>query len=48
VTITNVEHGDDDDGVPIEELALAYERFTITFTGPDQGAARRQTTFTHP
>lgn len=49
VTVTNVEHSDSDDGVPIEELALDYRRFTITFTEqrPD-GSAGRQISYSHP
>lgn len=48
VTITSVEHGDADDE-PIEELAIAYRKFSITHTAqrPD-GAAGNQTSFSHP
>jgi type VI secretion system secreted protein Hcp len=49
VTITNVEHGEDDDRLPIEELALSYETFTITFVGQDRdGSPGRQSSFSHP
>jgi type VI secretion system secreted protein Hcp len=49
VAITNVEHGDDDDGEPTEELALTYRSLTITYVAQDEdGSAGRQTTFSHP
>ena len=49
VQITNVEHSDADEGTPVEELALSYRAFTITFTTQDEdGSAGRQTTFAHP
>lgn len=49
VTVTSIEHGDADDGEPVEELALAYREFSITFTAqrPD-GSAGGRTTFSHP
>jgi type VI secretion system secreted protein Hcp len=49
VTITNVEHGDDDDDLPVEELAFAYREFAITFTAQRaDGSPGRQTNFSHP
>jgi type VI secretion system secreted protein Hcp len=32
VTVTRVDHADDEDGVPIEEFALGYRKFEITYT----------------
>lgn len=48
VTIASVEHGESDDE-PIEELAIAYREFSITYTSqrPD-GSAGTQTSFSHP
>jgi type VI secretion system secreted protein Hcp len=49
VTITNVEHGDNDDDLPVEELAFAYGAFTITFTAETaDGRPGRQTSYSHP
>jgi type VI secretion system secreted protein Hcp len=37
VTVSSVQHADDEDGAPIEEFSLRYGTFEITYAAPDAG-----------